>query len=44
VLFWCKVDLGMGDAVVEGAEMREVVLGGVELGITEAEKLAHTVG
>jgi hypothetical protein len=25
-LFWCNVDLSTGDAVVEGAEMREVVL------------------
>jgi hypothetical protein len=25
-LLWCKVDLGTGDAVVERAEMREVLL------------------
>jgi hypothetical protein len=40
-LFWCKVDLGTGDAVVEGAEMREVELSGVEVGMTKAEELAH---
>lgn len=35
-LFWCKVNLSAGDAVVERAKMREVVLSGVEVGMTEA--------
>jgi hypothetical protein len=40
-LFWCKVDLSTGNTVVKGAEMREVVLSSVKVGMTEAEKLAH---
>jgi hypothetical protein len=40
-LLWCKVDLGTGNAVVEGAEMREVVLSGVKVSMTEAKKLSH---
>jgi hypothetical protein len=40
-LFRCKVDLGTGDAVVEGAEMSEVVLSVVEVSMTEAKELTH---
>jgi hypothetical protein len=40
-LFCCKVNLGTSDTVVKRAEMREVELSGVEVGMTEAEELAH---